>query len=122
MARKLLMNGRRESGILLHITSLPAPHGVGDLGPAAYRFVDFLARTGQQIWQVLPLGPTGYGNSPYQCYSAFGGNPLLISLEMLADDGLLQAGEAAADTSLRRDRVDFDLASAVHERGLQIAF
>ncbi len=73
------MNGRRESGILLHITSLPSPHGVGDLGVAAYQFVDFLARTGQQIWQVLPLGPTGYGNSPYQCYSAFGGNPLLIS-------------------------------------------
>ena len=71
---------RRASGILLHVTSLPGPHGSGDLGPAAYDFVDALARAQQGIWQVLPLGPTGYGDSPYQCYSAFAGNPLLLSL------------------------------------------
>ncbi|MCC6772270.1 MAG: 4-alpha-glucanotransferase [Gemmatimonadaceae bacterium] len=68
----------RAAGILLHPTSLPSPHGIGDLGPEAHRFLDFLATTGMKIWQVLPLGPTGYGDSPYQCYSAFAGNPLLI--------------------------------------------
>jgi len=75
----------RRSGILLHPTSLPGPLGIGDLGPEAYRFVDFLAESGQRLWQVLPLGPTGYGDSPYQCFSAFAGNPLLISLEGLVD-------------------------------------
>ncbi|MGQ0703806.1 MAG: 4-alpha-glucanotransferase [Gemmatimonadales bacterium] len=70
----------RAAGILLHPTSLPGPNGIGDLGPEAHRFLDFLAETGIKIWQVLPLGPTGYGNSPYQCFSAFGGNPLLIHL------------------------------------------
>src|SRR5262249_22209359 len=64
----------RASGILMHPSSLPGPFGIGDLGPAAYRFVDFLVRTGQRWWQILPLGPTGYGNSPYMCFSAFGGN------------------------------------------------
>jgi 4-alpha-glucanotransferase len=68
----------RAAGILLHPTSLPGPNGIGDLGPEAHRFLDFLARTGMKIWQVLPLGPTGYGDSPYQCFSAFAGNPLLI--------------------------------------------
>jgi len=68
----------RAAGILLHPTSLPGPNGIGDLGPEAHRFLDFLGRTGMKIWQVLPLGPTGYGDSPYQCFSAFAGNPLLI--------------------------------------------
>ncbi len=116
------MNGRRESGILLHITSLPSPHGVGDLGAAAYQFVDFLARTGQQIWQVLPLGPTGYGNSPYQCYSAFGGNPLLISLEKLAEEGLLEARDAAASPPADPDHADFEGEWPIHSRALQKAF
>ena len=71
----------RASGILLHPTSLPGRFGIGDLGKEAYWFADFLASTGQHLWQVLPLGPTGYGNSPYQCVSVFAGNPLLISLE-----------------------------------------
>ena len=71
----------RSSGILLHPTSLPGRFGIGDLGPEAYGFVDFLAAAGQRIWQVLPLGPTGYGDSPYQLFSAFAGNPLLISLD-----------------------------------------
>ena len=71
--------GRRTSGILLHPTSLPGPHGIGELGPEATAFLDFLQETGQGLWQVLPLGPTGYGDSPYQCFSAFAGNPLLVS-------------------------------------------
>jgi 4-alpha-glucanotransferase len=83
----------RTSGIVLHPTSLPGPYGIGDLGPGAYRFVDFLAASGQGLWQMLPLGPTGYGDSPYQCLSAFAGNPLLISPDLLADDGWLAAGD-----------------------------
>jgi 4-alpha-glucanotransferase len=79
----------RGSGILLHITSLPSRFGIGDLGPEAYRFVDFLAETGQSLWQMLPVGPTGYGNSPYQSLSSFAGNTLLLSLERLADEELL---------------------------------
>ncbi len=79
----------RTSGILLHPTSLPGPFGIGDLGPAAFRFVDFLQEAGQGLWQILPLGPTGYQDSPYQCLSAFAGNPLLISPESLAAEGWL---------------------------------
>ncbi|MBI4860242.1 MAG: 4-alpha-glucanotransferase, partial [Candidatus Riflebacteria bacterium] len=79
----------RSCGVLLHPTSLPGGHGIGDLGWEAYRFVDFLAAAGQRYWQVLPLGPTGYGDSPYQCFSAFAGNHLLISLERLAEEGLV---------------------------------
>lgn len=77
----------RSSGLLLHITSLPSHGGIGDLGPAAYRFAEFLAASKQRLWQVLPLSPTGYGNSPYAALSAFAGNPLLISLERLANRG-----------------------------------
>lgn len=80
------MDLKRVSGILLHPTSLPGPFGIGDIGPQAYRFVDFLADTGQSLWQILPLGPIGYGNSPYMSFSAFGGNPLLISLERIVAD------------------------------------
>jgi 4-alpha-glucanotransferase len=81
------MSFARAAGILLHPTSLPSRGGIGDFGPAAYRFVDFLASARQGVWQVLPLGPLGYGNSPYSSTSAFAGNPLLISLERLADHG-----------------------------------
>lgn len=83
----------RSSGILLHPTSLPSPFGIGDLGPEAYKFVDFLVSAGQTLWQVLPLGPTGYGDSPYASYSAFAGNTLLISPERLVDDGLLHRAD-----------------------------
>ncbi|MBW4658468.1 MAG: 4-alpha-glucanotransferase [Drouetiella hepatica Uher 2000/2452] len=79
----------RASGILLHPTSFPSRFGIGDLGTEAYRFIDFLAASGQQIWQILPLGPTAYGDSPYQCFSAIAGNPMLISPEILCGKGLL---------------------------------
>jgi 4-alpha-glucanotransferase len=97
----------RSSGILLHPTSLPGRFGVGDLGPEAYRFVDFLAAAGQRIWQVLPLGPTGYGDSPYQLFSAFAGNPLLISLDQLAEEGLLSSEELAHTPEFPPNQVDF---------------
>jgi 4-alpha-glucanotransferase len=98
---------QRASGILLHPTSFPGPFGVGDLGPAAYEFVDFLAETGQQIWQVLPLGPTGHGNSPYMSYSAMAGNPMLISLEQLRDRGLLEQSDLDNFPHFPDDAVDF---------------
>src|ERR1700722_14008636 len=81
----------RAAGILLHPTSLPSGGGIGDFGPAAYQFADSLAAARQSLWQVLPLGPLGYGNSPYSSISAFGGNPLLISLERLAAHGWIDA-------------------------------
>ena len=79
----------RASGILLHPTSLPGGCGIGDFGPAAYSFVDFLQESGQKLWQVLPLNPTGFADSPFQCLSASAGNPFLISLEKLAEQGVL---------------------------------
>ena len=81
------MLSQRSAGILLHPTSLPSLGGIGDLGPEAYAFADFLARSGLGLWQVLPLSPPGLGNSPYSAISAFAGNPLLISLERLAERG-----------------------------------
>ena len=86
----------RSAGILLHPTSLPGRFGIGDLGETAYRFVDFLVESGQALWQILPLGPTGYGDSPYQCFSAFAGNPLLIDLEALQAVGDISAEQLAA--------------------------
>lgn len=83
----------RKTGILMPISSLPSPYGIGTLGKAAYDFVDFLAAAGQSLWQILPLGPTGYGASPYQCFSAFAGNPYFVDLDLLASQGLLTAEE-----------------------------
>jgi 4-alpha-glucanotransferase len=97
----------RASGILLHPTSLPSRFGVGDLGEAAYRFVDFLVAGGQSLWQVLPLGPTGYGDSPYACYSAFAGNTLLISPEKLFEEGLLAQTDLDKIPALSTEQVDF---------------
>ncbi len=81
---------RRKSGILLHPTSFPGPYGIGDLGDNAYRFIDFLTATDQKLWQVLPIGPTGYGDSPYQAFSSFAGQPLMISPDKLVEMGLLR--------------------------------
>jgi 4-alpha-glucanotransferase len=97
----------RSSGILLHPTSLPGRFGIGDLGDDAYRFADFLVASGQRLWQVLPLGPTGFGDSPYQCFSAFAGNTLLISPERLVADGLLSAGDLRRVPTFRSGRVEF---------------
>ncbi|MFN0278765.1 MAG: 4-alpha-glucanotransferase [Pyrinomonadaceae bacterium] len=97
----------RGSGILLHPTSLPGEFGIGDLGPEAFRFVDFLARSGQKYWQILPLGPTGYGDSPYASFSAFAGNTLLISPNKLVEDGLLSADDIAAKPDFPNDKADF---------------
>jgi 4-alpha-glucanotransferase len=94
------MSFPRAAGILLHPTSLPSRGGIGDFGPAAYRFVDFLASARQGVWQVLPLGPLGYGNSPYSSTSAFAGNPLLISLERLAERGWIDR------TKIDRTKID----------------
>jgi 4-alpha-glucanotransferase len=102
------MPHQRASGVLLHPTSLPGSFGVGDLGPAARRFVAFLARAGQRIWQVLPLGPPGPGDSPYQCFSAFAGNPLLISLHALVDDGLLSSADVDDARDYPVESVDYD--------------
>ncbi|MCS6773922.1 MAG: 4-alpha-glucanotransferase [Thermoflexales bacterium] len=97
----------RASGVLLHPTSLPGRFGIGDLGDEAYRFVDFLVEAGQQLWQVLPLGPTGYGDSPYQCFSAFAGNPILISPERLVSEGLLDEADLRHIPSFPSHCVDY---------------
>jgi 4-alpha-glucanotransferase len=102
-------NESRLSGVLLHVTSLPSYGGIGDFGPAAYAFVDFLAGAKQRLWQVLPLSPTGYGSSPYSALSAFAGNPLLISLERLVESGWISA-ERIAGLAGHEGSVDFERA------------
>lgn len=101
------MEQPRAAGILLHPTSLPGPDGIGDLGPEAFRWVDFLHQTGCQFWQVLPLGPTGYGDSPYQCFSAFAGNPYLISAARLLDQGLLKHEDLSDRPNFPLEKVDY---------------
>jgi len=103
------MNFERSAGILLHPTSLPGPYGIGDLGPEAYRWVDFLAASQTALWQVLPLGPTGYGDSPYQCFSAFAGNPYLISPQLLVQDGLLHHNDLVNLPPFPAERVDYGM-------------
>jgi len=97
----------RCSGILLHVTSLPGDHGIGDLGNSAREFVEFLADSGQKIWQVLPLSPTGYGDSPYQCFSAFAGNPLLIDLRALEEQGLLSGQDLRNAPDFPEERIEY---------------
>lgn len=101
----------RSAGVLLHPSSLPGPYGIGDLGPEAVRWVETLAAAKQTWWQILPLGPTGFGNSPYQAFSAFAGNVNLLSPELLARDGLL-AGDLFDGVRFPADRVDYDRVSA----------
>ncbi len=98
---------QRASGILLHPTSLPGRFGIGDLGVEAFRWIDFLKGAGQTLWQILPLGPTGYGDSPYQCFSAFAGNPYLISPEKLIEDGLLKRADLEPTPHFPRHTVDY---------------
>ncbi len=112
------MRFQRSSGVLLHISSLPSYGGIGDLGPAAHEFLAFLAAAKQHVWQVLPLGPTGFGNSPYAASSAFAGNPYLISLEVLRDWGWMEAGRIAGLAG-PAGNVNF---SAVEERKLPLLY
>jgi 4-alpha-glucanotransferase len=111
--------GGRASGVLLHPTSLPGPHGNGDLGPPAAAFADLLAAGKQRFWQMLPVGPSGYGNSPYSALSAFAGNPLLVSLERLAEEGLLDEAPAPLRNT---GRVDYAVSGALRGRALRAAF
>jgi len=101
------MEQNRAAGILLHPTSLPGPDGIGDLGPEAFRWIDFLSQTGCQFWQILPLGPTGYGDSPYQCFSAFAGNPYIISAAALLDQGLLTRTDLDDRPGFPLERVEY---------------
>jgi 4-alpha-glucanotransferase len=112
----------RAGGVLLHPSSLPGPHGIGDLGESALRFAEWLASAGQTWWQMLPVGPTGWGNSPYSARSSFAGNPLLLSLHRLADDGLLESRDLVPDPSLRPGKVDFEAVAAFKNPRLRRAF
>jgi 4-alpha-glucanotransferase len=116
------MNFPRSSGILLHPTSLPGAYGIGELGAEAHAFADYLQESGQHIWQVLPLGPTGYGDSPYQCFSAFAGNPMLISIDRLVERGYLDALDLAGKPEFPADVVDFGAVIAWKRPLLQKAY
>src|SRR2546423_7127135 len=111
------MKFKRSSGILLHPTSLPGRFGVGDLGPEAYEFVDWLAAAGQTFWQIMPLGPTGYGDSPYSAFSAFAGNTNLVSPDLLVESGLLGESDIQNSPDLPAERVDYGKVIE-HKRGL----
>jgi 4-alpha-glucanotransferase len=113
--------GYRASGLLMHVTSLPSPYGIGDLGPAAFEWVDRLHEAEQTWWQSLPLGPTGYGNSPYQSLSSFVGNGLLISPQFLIEDGLLQASDCEGH-SFPATMVDYDAVIPFKHRLLETAW
>ena len=112
----------RSSGVLLHITSLPSPYGVGDVGPTAFAMVDRLQAADQSWWQSLPLGPTGYGNSPYQCLSSFAGSGLLISPDSLIVDGLLRPGDCQEGGPFSNEAVDYDAATAFKHKLLEKAW
>jgi 4-alpha-glucanotransferase len=114
----------RRSGILMHVTSLPAEYGIGDFGPKAYRFADFLSETKQGYWQILPLSPTdpAYGNSPYHSISAFACNPLLISPDILVEDGLLDKSEAEVTPGFPSEKVNYDSAFGFKYKLLLRAF
>lgn len=112
----------RASGILLHPTSFPGPYGIGDLGSEAYRFVDFLHEAAQRVWQVLPLGPTGYGDSPYQSFGTFAGNPLLISLDKLVEEGLLRPKDLEDRPAFPKGRVDYGAVIPWKRRVLRRAY
>lgn len=114
--------GDRTSGVLMHVTSLPSPYGIGDLGPAAFDWVDRLHDAGQSWWQALPLGPAGGGNSPYSSPSSFAGNTLLISPDLLVEDGLLKPTDCDAGPRLPKSAVDYDAVIAFKHRLLDTAW
>jgi 4-alpha-glucanotransferase len=114
--------GRRRAGLLLHLTSLPSRHGVGDLGASAHAFCEFLAKTGQGLWQMLPTQPIGPGNSPYSASSAFANEPLLIDLVDLADRGWLSSADLKASATLSKGDVDFAAVRAFKQPRLEKAF
>lgn len=118
------MATKRGSGILLHVTSLPSPFGIGDLGPSAYSFADLLANAGQKFWQILPLNPTGsyMGNSPYNSYSAFAANALLISPELLATEELLTRADLEVSIPFPEDKVNFESVIQLKGKLLRQAF
>ncbi len=112
-----------KSGVLLHISSLPSPYGIGTMGRAAYAFADFVADSGMRVWQVLPVGPTGYGDSPYQVFSTFAGNPNLIDLDLLLDEGLLQKEDLAGLAfGADPEHVDYGRVIGAHDAALRRAF
>jgi 4-alpha-glucanotransferase len=116
------MQQNRTSGILLHPTSLPGPFGIGSLGRQAIKFVDFLETAGQKLWQVLPMGHTGYGDSPYQCFSIFAGNPILIDLEFLVNDGLLHINDLPPGYHLPDEKVEYGNVINFKKAALKKAF
>jgi 4-alpha-glucanotransferase len=116
------MNFPRSSGILLHITSLPGEYGIGEMGKEAYSFIDFLADTGQKLWQILPLVPTGFANSPYTGTSIFAGNPLLISTDKLKEEGLLNSEDISDMPDFPDNRVDYNTVNRFKDRLLKKAF
>src|ERR1700758_1081129 len=111
----------RASGVLLHVVSLPSPYGIGDVGPAALAWVDRLGEAGQSWWQALPLGPTGYGNSPYQSLSSFAGNELLISPDGLIEDELLRASDYQI-RSFPKNEIDYDAVIPFKHKLLETAW
>lgn len=113
---------RRRAGVLLHLSALPGPHGVGGLGPEAERFVDWCASAGLSLWQMLPVGPVGGGDSPYSATSSFAGEPLFVSLEWLAEDGLLPRARLAAPAALGRGAARYAVARAFRDLRLAEAF
>jgi 4-alpha-glucanotransferase len=116
------MQRTRRSGVICHPTSFPGPHGIGDMGEAAFRYVDWLARGSQSEWQILPLGPAGPGNSPYSSPSAFAGNTLLISIPWLVGDGLLPQGHLDASPEFSNAYVDYNAVRAFKDPLLKVAF
>ncbi|OGO79449.1 MAG: 4-alpha-glucanotransferase [Clostridiales bacterium GWB2_37_7] len=116
------MKFNRESGILLHPTSLPSKYGIGDLGKEAYEFIDFLYNSKQRLWQVLPLGPVGYGESPYQSFSAFAGNTMLISIDRMIELNILTRQDILSVPSFNADKVDFEPVKEYKQKLFKLAF
>ena len=107
----------KKAGILMPVFSLPGKYGIGTLGEEAYRFIDLLCETGNKIWQILPMGPTGFGDSPYQAFSAFAGNPYFVDLDLLVEEGLLSVEELAEPGEIDEDGWHYPITSCFRNRG-----